>query len=272
MKKTFLVALIIAMFVPLSVNALQLGMAGAVKQKVKELDAKIIAKRAADTTTIVAPKSLSGVAARGKAIASAKLSFKDANGALKFVVTGADGKYAIDISTLTLPVVLQITDGTTTYYSVAITSGICNVHPFTDLIVRNWYKAQGGDADLVFASTGVAAIAPPTEASVKAMEATIRSVLSDLFVTLEIDSSNFNLLTSPFNADNSGFDNVLVRTQVTFSTVGITINMVDPTTGNILETILTTSGNLSTTSADDPVAAAAAEINAMFKNSAGLLL
>jgi len=265
-KILFMVLAIISVF-SLYAAAIQFGMTGAVKQKVKDLDAKVRAKKAetkTTTTTTVVQKYLSGVAAKGNAIASTKLSFKDANGVQKSVVTGTNGTYTIDVSTLTLPIILQIKDGTTTYYSVATASGTCNIHPFTDLIVRNWYKVQGTNVDAIFASTGIL-VSPPTETAVKVMELTVCNVLSELLLSVGIDSNNFSLITMPFSADNSAFDNVLVRTQVLNSAGGgITINVIDPNTGNTSGTVFTTAVPISTTV--DPIATVTAEINAMLKN------
>jgi hypothetical protein len=244
-------------------------MAGAVKVKVNDLDKQIEAKRAStvDKENNVKPViKLSGVAARGRAIASTKLSFRGMNGVLASVITDSEGKYTIDISSLTLPILLQIKNGTTVYYSVATASGTCNVHPFTDLIVRNWYKVQGANIDDIFASTGTLAN-PPTVTAIKAMELTLCSVLSELLLSVDIDSNNFDLICSPFSADNTTFDNVLSRTQIlNLASGGIIINVIDPNTGNISQTILTTTGNLSITTSGDPLTSATTEINAMLAN------
>lgn len=201
-------------------------------------------------------QTLSGTAAQGAAIASATITIKDKNGSTKTVTTGTDGKYTIDVTGKTLPFLLQIPAKNGGYlYSVATATGTANIHPFTDLIIRNWYKVQGSDVETDFSGTSALAKIP-TATEINTIEAVIRSILSANLTSVGITASNFNLLTSSFVADHTGFDKVLDNTNVAVSSTGaVTVTATDPTTGisgTMVSTNLTNLAAADTTKPLDP--------------------
>lgn len=165
---------------------------------------------------------LSGIAASGAAIVSAKVSVKDKNGIIKEGNTNMDGKYQIEVSGLIYPFLLKVTKDDLTLYSVATTAGIANIHPFTDLIIRNWYKVKGTDIAAVFGNSG-SIPDPPTTNDIATIENVVRQILRTYLQGAGIDFAQFNLITSPFEADNAGFDLVLENLKVNYSGENIII-------------------------------------------------
>jgi N-acetylneuraminic acid mutarotase len=174
---------------------------------------------------------LSGTAATGLPIANATISVKDKRGNKVSETTSQDGKYSVDVTSMTAPYLIKVGN----LYSIATKSGIANVHPFSDMIIRNWFNVQGLDVDSVFAGTGTMP-SPPTEIEIATIELVVRQILTPYMSVANVDSSNFNLITSPFNADHTGFDAVLDTLIVTQPvTPGGVVTIANSTsTGNIL--------------------------------------
>jgi len=181
--------------------------------------------------TATGPAKLTGTVAKGVAVPNATVTIKDAKGATKSATTATDGSYQVDVTGMTAPLLIRANIGGTNFYSIAMTaSGIANVSPYTDLLLRNWFKEKGTDADTVFASTGPLP-ALPGNANVTTMEGVVRDMLTTLLQSVHLDPATFNLITSPFAADGTGFDNVLDRTNVAITSTTATVKMVDPNTG-----------------------------------------
>lgn len=183
--------------------------------------------------------SLSGTAASGLAIANTTVSIKDRNGNTKSATTKADGTYTADVTNMTAPYLIKVGN----LYSIATASGTANVHPFTDMIVRNWYKVQGSNVDTAFATTG-AMPTPPTATDIATIEGVVRQILTTYMRGADVNPSSFNLITTPFNANHAGFDLVLDNLTVTQpATPGgnVTIGLAGGgTTGTILTVADTT--------------------------------
>jgi fibronectin type 3 domain-containing protein len=205
------------------------------------------------TQPTIRATTLSGTAAAGAPIASAQITLKDKYGMLKTIETGTDGKYSVDVSGMTAPFLLRITSGgTTTLYSTASDTGTVNIHPFTDLIIRSWYKAKGSDIDDYFVGTEPLA-SPPTASEIATIEAVVRSILSTWLTQVGLTETSFNLLTSPFDANSEGFDKVLDYTKVTIDTTGqVTVTSTDPTYHYDGTTISTNISELTTTDTTAP--------------------
>lgn len=193
-----------------------------------------------NTNTPVSGKvTLSGTVATGMAIANATVTIKGANSIVVTATTDAFGKYpSTDVSTLTAPYLLKVTTAAgTNLYSVSTAGGTTNIHPFTDLIIRNWYKVKNSDVDAEFNGTLITGNIPtPTEIN------TIKAVVSNILSTLLAQEgiSAFDVISTPFNADNTGFDKILDNTKVAIATTGsVTVTATDPTTG-LGSTLVTT--------------------------------
>jgi len=189
------------------------------------------------TTPTGTTVTLSGTAATGTAMADAIINVKDSTGAATEGTADADGKYSIDVTGMTPPFLLRATSGSTTLYSGIDSSGVVNIHPFTDLIIRNWYLAKGTSVDTVFNGTGPLS-SPPDATELATMQNVIKSVL-DLQLDLFLDSGAFDLFSTAFDADGTGFDALLDKTQVSVSDTAVKIELTDPVSGTVMGDILT---------------------------------
>ena len=224
----------------------------------------------ASTQTTIRATSLSGTAAAGAPITSASITVKDKYGALKTIETGMDGKYIVDVTGMTAPFLLKVASGATSLYSTAADTGTANIHPFTDLIIRSWYKAKGIDIDTDFGGTGALA-SPPTASEIATIEVVVRSILSTWLTQVGLSETNFNLLTSPFDADSEGFDKVLDYTKVTIDATGqAAVTSTDPTTGIGGTTISANISNLTSTDITPPTDPSG--LNALRQNAGTLVL
>jgi hypothetical protein len=175
--------------------------------------------------------TLSGVAAAGAPIIGATVTLKDKYGLSKTTVTNGDGTYSFDITNLSAPFLLQIPYGATHLYSVAAAAGTANIHPFTDLIIRNWYEVHGDNVDTVFGGTGPLTATPPA-ADITSIESVVRNILSTWMTQVGLNPSAFDLITTPFTTSGTGFDEILDQTKVNIDVTGqVTITETDPETG-----------------------------------------
>lgn len=186
---------------------------------------------AGGTTTVT------GTAATGKPIANATITLRDGSGNTKTATSDANGKYTLDVSGLTPPYLLKVATAGGALYGVATQSGTANLHQFTNLIIRNWYKVQGKDLDTEYVKSG--AVSVPTKSEVDTIEAVIRQIIGTWLQAKGVDTSSFSLLNSTFDANGTGFDSVLDVLKVNISSGTMTIVPVDPTTGVEAEPIST---------------------------------
>ena len=94
---------------------------------------------------------LAGTAAIGAPIANTSITVKGKDGNKKSSQTDANGKYEIDVKELNSPYLMKINASSNrTLFSIASQTGTTNIHPFTDLIVRNWFTMQGLDIEAEF--------------------------------------------------------------------------------------------------------------------------
>lgn len=206
---------------------------------------------------------ITGTAAGGAPIATATISVKDKNGTVRTAPTNATGDFSIDVSGLTGPYLMKVTKGAVTLYSVASITGTVNIHQFTDVIVRTWYRFKGTTADVVFASTGTIQI--PTQLEMAAMEAATRSLIADWLEQHGVTPVFFNLFTTPFSANSTAFDKVLDLVKITISGGTITITPVDPSNGNAQgDPIATLPDNFDLTT--NPILSAVIGVNAAIGN------
>jgi hypothetical protein len=165
--------------------------------------------------------SVSGVAATGAAINGGRIALRDAAGNTKTVVTDSSGNYSVDITGLTGPFLLRVHPAAgADLFTYASGSGIANIHPFTDLIVRNRFALSGHDnTDALFAMSS--AIDLPTSAQINAVKDNVTILINDQLVAAGINPSNFDFLTTSFTpGSHSLFDNVLDTFKVIISSAG----------------------------------------------------
>lgn len=172
------------------------------------------------------PASLTGTAATGAPLASATVTVKDSAGTSKAGSTGIDGRYSIDVTGLTPPLLVKV-DGTVagapvTLYSIGTSTGVVNIHPLTDMIIRAWYETQGTTVGTAFGN--VAANPPPSAAQLNVIKQVVENLVDDWLVLAGVDPGNFDLITSPFNADQKGFDGFLDDINISNGVISVNID------------------------------------------------
>lgn len=167
---------------------------------------------------------LSGTAATGNPIANAAVSLVDKTGKTASGTTGANGSFTIDTTGLTPPFMLKVASSSTaTYYSISADANATttiNITPLTDMIIRTWYQVQGTSVDTAFSNP--ATNPPPTPTEVKVISTVVQNVAEGWLQQAGVDTANFSLISTPFNANGSGVDGVINMTTV------------DPATGSII--------------------------------------
>jgi len=229
MKKSFIIFITLAVLGPaLYAGGLHFGLISAVKSQVNELDKAVKAKKDAQAAAdFKVAHSIVGTAARGWALSSEVVTIKDSAGVSKSVRTDANGKYFLDFTGLTPPLLITITDGTSVYFSIAFSSGVCNISPATDLVVRSYFRINLGIADLKaafdssFSSLGSLSLA--LEQKINAVRDVITNIISSMLARNGLDAVTFDIFISPFDANSIGFDGVLDQLQIVVSGSSVTI-------------------------------------------------
>ncbi|HEB92983.1 MAG TPA: hypothetical protein ENI94_05860 [Gammaproteobacteria bacterium] len=174
-----------------------------------------------------------GTAATGAALANATITVKSEKGAIKSGTSDANGKFQIDDLADTGPYLMRVDKGNGDFlYSVAHSNNTStisrNIHPYTDLIIRNWFKIQGLDLDAVFDSAG-AIKEMPTQSEVDAIKDEIQAIVAQVLDKNGV-AADVDLLSTPFDADSKGFDGFLDNSPVVINNNQITIIINDPVT------------------------------------------
>ena len=89
---------------------------------------------------------LSGVAATGKALASAQISLRDAAGTIRRTTSDSNGAFSVDMAGLQAPMVLEAQSGGTTLYAPVFAGDRhVNVNQFTNAQLRQWLRSRCAD-------------------------------------------------------------------------------------------------------------------------------
>ena len=189
----------------------------------------------ADGGIIGTGKRLSGTAATGAPIANADVIVKSQSGERLQIQTDGSGEYALDEIELDGPFISRVsaTDGTF-LYSIAFLADqdeeVSNIHPLSDLIVRNWAARNGIDLDALIGNELPLDVIPD-EDEINSVEREIINIIR--FALLVFGSSEtFDLLTTQFVADGSGFDGFLDNTRVVIDNDLIDISIINPDPNN----------------------------------------
>ncbi len=173
------------------------------------------------------PSTLTGTAAIGAPIANAVVTVKDRNGSSKTGTTDAHGKYNIDVTGLTAPFLLKV-DPTSrsSLYSIGTQAGNVNIHPFTDLIIGSWYLIKGLEVSDAFAAMG-SSTPVPTQPEVSTLAIIAKDIIQRWLTDQGLNPQTFDLITTPFDANGTGFDAVLALSQID---ANATVTIQDSTT------------------------------------------
>jgi hypothetical protein len=173
------------------------------------------------TTPAGGSAALTGTAAHGNPIANATVTIRDRNGASRTGTTAANGKYSVDVAGLQGPFLVRVDLGAgASLYSVAGAAGVANVSLYSDLILALWYEVQGKTIATAFASPQ--ANPAPGSAELPLLSGMVEVVVARWLADAGVPAS-FDLLTSPFDANGTGFDRVLVESTVNAGTGTVTI-------------------------------------------------
>lgn len=137
----------------------------------------------------VSAGALSGTAATGAAIAGGTVSAVCAVGTGS-ATTGNDGKYTLNLSNITLPCLIRVTDpatGETLYSAAESGSSVVNITPITDLVTAN---ALGGDLATAFSGFNASNAANLTVAKLATAKALVKSALQNAIPDADIGSDD----------------------------------------------------------------------------------
>ena len=169
---------------------------------------------------------VSGTAAVGAPLANKVVRLKAANGQLFTTTTDVNGNYAIEIKGQPGPYLIEVPDNQSKpLYSVAFTSGTANIHPLTDLVMRNWYSVKGHDLEYEFNRSQSAAVLPKV-AEIVSTEAAFKSILKTGMVEYGV-SESFDFFTSVFLANSEGMDLYLdqVKVSTKYSKINVSLKL-----------------------------------------------
>jgi hypothetical protein len=149
----------------------------------------------------------------GRAVQAAIVSLKDSGGQTVVAMTDASGRFQLATSGLNPGFLLKAVDNQGhVLYSFADSAGNLNITPFTDLMVRMWYRAHGSTAEAAFANP--AAHPLPNVAQLTQLNKTVTGLLADALTREGLDPAKFNLVSTPFTANDTGFGAVLDKVAV----------------------------------------------------------
>jgi hypothetical protein len=140
------------------------------------------------------------------------VSLVDAHGHSVNALSDADGRFQLSTAGLTAPFLLKAEDGRgLVLFGAAAEAGVANIDTVTDVMLRAWYAARGSEPAAAFA--GGTHPLPGAEA-LKQLNTGFGSLLQDTLAGEGLDVGGFDLFSTPFTADSTGFDRVLDHTMV----------------------------------------------------------
>ena len=155
---------------------------------------------------------VSGTAATGAPLAHAQVALRDATGQFALADADAVGRFSIDVRGMTAPFLLKAEDAQgRVLFGAAAGVGQANVTPYSDLLVQQWYAQHGGDAARSFARPGSDM---PDRQGLDALDRKLAATLKSPLSALGLDVGQFSFLSTPFNADHTGFDALLDRSHI----------------------------------------------------------
>lgn len=178
------------------------------------------------TSTDITPTSdtLSGVAAVGSPIANGIINVSCAAGSVISSTTDSAGAWTVNLQGQTLPCAVQVSGGTingiastTSYHSIAITTGTVNVTPLTDLIVANLAGTATPSNWFAGVTTTPSQLTAFTQTQVDASLVHLRNAFSGL-----TPLSTINPITTAFTAVAGNVsDDMLTALKTTMTNIGV---------------------------------------------------
>ena len=160
-----------------------------------------------------------GTSASGAAIAQAPIVIRERGGARISTTSNALGKFKSKQIAGEGPFLLRVTQHNGDYlYSIGHKTEAeeeqlrVNLHPYTDLIVRNWFELQGLDIDSEFDADGIITRLPEFD-EVNNIKSEIAAIIAQALISNN-SPTDFDLISSAFDADHTGFDAFLDNSRV----------------------------------------------------------
>jgi hypothetical protein len=172
-----------------------------------------------------------GTSATGAPIAQADITVRDISGEKVTTTTDANGSFSSEELAGTGPFLLRVTlTNGESLYSIGHKRTTVdeqlrvNIHPYTDLIVRNWFKLQGEDIDSEFEAAG-ALDELPSLAEINAIKNEVTAIVAQVLIENNVPL-DFDFISSAFDANHVGFDAFLDNSQIIINNtfINITIN------------------------------------------------
>ncbi|NOZ53132.1 MAG: hypothetical protein GXP08_08325 [Gammaproteobacteria bacterium] len=188
--------------------------------------------------------AIEGVAAEGNPIQNALVTLKSSNGISIETNTNASGQFSFNLKQgMKAPYFLKVDRNTSnSLHSIVATSipsgttKIANIHPLSDIAVRNWFKSRSRNVDNEFVD-GIEITNPPTSTQIDAILTALKNLLSTAFTDFSIDD-NFDLIASKFDANNTEFDLLLDHTTVRLKEDKLTLRLRNLVSGLEFEAII----------------------------------
>lgn len=172
-----------------------------------------------------------GITAIGKPLANINVELRTKDGKTAQAISNAKGEFEFGNVKGTGPYLLRVQNNGTYLYSIAhdpdsSSSNVIevNIHQYTDLIIRNWFKSKGLDVDAVFTGQSTTL---PTNLETNNIRQSVEGVLSKLFPELNVPA-NFDVMNTRFEANSTAFDKVLDVTQISYADNQVTLTWTDP--------------------------------------------
>ena len=179
---------------------------------------------------------LKGTVAVGAPLVNKQVLIKDRDGRRHKTTTNDVGRYDTRLEKdMNPPFILKVErDDAAPLFSIAtdvnenVDGNVLNVHPLTDFVIRNWYGVKGRDIETEFVSDEPLT-EPPEKEDVDKIAQSVGQFMSAVYKDLQIPD-DFNLMSSDFDANSTGFDRLLDLTVIINQQNNITINVIDPNT------------------------------------------
>lgn len=186
--------------------------------------------------TVTDSSGLSGIAAAPAPMNKALVVVRDQAGNSQTVVTDATGRFRASVAGMTPPFLLQVSDQQGhRLFSAGVRTGVVNVNPLTDLLVRAWFRAHAMDADAAFG--GSQAPGGPDAGALEDLSGALEKAFRDTLSGQGLAQAEFSFFTTPYTLDGAGFDRVLTLLRARVGPSQMTID--DALSGRHADVILT---------------------------------
>jgi len=188
--------------------------------------------------------AIAGVAAVGSPITNTLVTLKSANGVTIETQTNASGAFSFQLKAgMKAPYLLKVNLNANSRLHSIVTEKVlsgstrtANIHPLSDIAVRNWFRSRSRNIDDEFVN-GVEVVNPPTSEQIEAIVNALKNLLQTAFADFSIDN-NFDLISSAFDANSTEFDLLLDHTTVRLKEDKLTLRLKNLVSGLEFEAII----------------------------------